>query len=81
MELFPVEVESHSGYKSDEYPKCFYWNLVKYDIQEIIDRWYQRENTPEWPVSDYFRIMSTSGEQFLLKHDLERDEWFLCRKS
>jgi len=78
MVLTPVKVESYSGYKADEYPKYFYWNSTRYEIQEITDRWYQSEPNPEWSVSDYFRIVAMDGTQYLLKHDLEKDEWFLC---
>ncbi len=77
MELTPINVESYSGYKTDEYPKCFYLNYTRYDIQEITDRWYQAESNPDWPVSDYFKIITIAGNQYLIKHDLERDEWFL----
>lgn len=61
IELIPINVECHSGYKADEYPKCFYWNNEKYDIQEIVDRWYQGERDPEWPVSNYFKVDTTRG--------------------
>ena len=37
----PIEVECHSGYKADEYPKCFYRDDEKFEIKEISDRWYQ----------------------------------------
>ena len=37
----PIEVECHSGYKADEYPKCFYLDDEKFEIKEISDRWYQ----------------------------------------
>ena len=78
MKLIQIKVESHSGYKADEYPKCFYLYDLKYEIQEISDRWYQGDNNPEWPLSDYFRVKTTEGEQYLIKHDLEKDKWYLC---
>ena len=31
-DFFPIKVESHSGYKADEYPRCFYWKEEKYTI-------------------------------------------------
>ena len=78
MELIPIEVECHSGYKADEYPKCFYRDDDKFDIQEITDRWYQGERDPEWPVSNYFKVNTVCGKQFIMKHDLENDQWYLC---
>ncbi|MGD0340922.1 MAG: hypothetical protein ABSA76_04335 [Bacteroidales bacterium] len=79
IELIPIEVECHSGYKADEYPKCFCWNNKKFEIQQITDRWYQGDNNPEWPVSNYFKVDITSGEKYIIKHNLESDRWYLCR--
>ena len=79
MQLIQIKVESHSGYKADEYPKCFYLDDVKYEIMEISDRWYQGGNNPEWPVSDYFKVKTSDGQQHLIKHNLEKDKWYLCK--
>ena len=76
--MISVKVECYSGYKADEYPKCFYWNDEKYEIQEVTDRWYQGDRDPEWPVANYFKVNTTDGEQYIIRHDLENDEWYLC---
>jgi hypothetical protein len=76
--LIPITVECHSGYKADEYPTCFYWNGHRYEILEITDRWYQGERDPAWPVSDYFKVHTGGEEHYIIKHDREKDEWFLC---
>jgi hypothetical protein len=52
MILIPIEVECHSGYKADEYPKCFSWNNERFEISQVTDRWYQGETNPEYPVSN-----------------------------
>jgi hypothetical protein len=77
MEFIPIKVESYSGYKADEYPKCFYRNNNRVEIVEITDQWYQGDRNPEWPVSDYFRVVTASGVQHIIKHDLKSDEWYL----
>jgi hypothetical protein len=77
--LIPIKVECHSGYKADEYPKCFYRNSDKFEIQEITDRWYQGDRNPEYPVSNYFKVDTTCGKQYIIKHDLESDQWYLCK--
>lgn len=78
MELIPIAVECHSGYRADEYPKCFYWNNERYDIQEITDRWYQGELDPESPVSDYFKVDTSRGGPFMIRHMIATDDWYLC---
>jgi len=40
-------------------------------------RWYQIESKPEWPRAHYFRVHAANAREYLLKHDLETDEWFL----
>lgn len=80
MKLIPISVECHAGYKADEYPKCFYLDDIRYEIVEVTDRWYQGDYNPEWPVSNYFKVADSAGGQFIIKHDLQADKWFLCQK-
>jgi hypothetical protein len=75
--LIPVKMECHSGYKADEYPKCFFHEGIKYEIREITDRWYQVDRDPEWSVSNYFKAETTCGKVFIIKHDLDKDLWYL----
>jgi hypothetical protein len=73
----PINVECHSGYKADEYPKCFFHNNKRFEIIHISDRWYQSDAIHEFPVSDYFKVETAGGEQFILKHEIEDDKWYL----
>jgi hypothetical protein len=52
----PIKVECYSGYRNDETPRSFIWNNRRYEIVEIIDRWYQTSREPAVPTSDYFKI-------------------------
>ena len=74
-----IKVECYSGFKADEYPKYFHWDNNKFEIYEITDRWYQVANNPEFPASNYFKVETTCGQQFIIKHELENDEWYLCQ--
>ncbi|MDP4224101.1 MAG: cytoplasmic protein [Bacteroidota bacterium] len=76
-DLIPVLVECHSGYKADEYPRCFYLGDVRYEITEITDRWFQSDRYPEWPESDYFKVKTKSGGQYIIKHELKSDLWYI----
>ena len=78
MKLIPIEVECHSSYKADKYPKYFSWNNERFEILQVTDRWYQGETNPEYPVSNYFKVETTSGV-YIIKHDLESDRWYLCK--
>ncbi len=77
MRLVAVQVECYAGSKADETPRRFRGDDRNVEIVEIVDRWYQVESKPEWPRADYFKVRGEDGREYLLKHDLESDEWFL----
>jgi hypothetical protein len=81
MNLIPIQVECHCGYKADEYPRFFTRDNERFEIQEITDRWYQGNHDPELPVSDYFKIVTTCGKQYIIKHEVKNDKWYLCEKN
>jgi hypothetical protein len=76
-DLIRIQVGAYSGYKADEYPLFFHWNDRKYEIKAISDRWYQGDLNPEVPAADYFKVMTVPGDQFILKHEIVSDEWYL----
>jgi hypothetical protein len=78
MNFIQIRVESHSGYKADEYPICFYWKNIKFEIKEIVDRWYQSYPTPDWPVADYFKVCTVGNLEYIIKHELRSDKWFVA---
>ena len=77
MRLTPIQVECYAGTKADETPRRFIWEGQALEVGEVLDRWYQVESKPEWPRADYFKVRSANDREYLLKHDLESDEWFL----
>ena len=80
MKLVPIRVECYAGAKADETPRRFTLEERTVEVGEVLDRWYQVESEPEWPRADYFKVLAADEREYLLKHDLEADEWFL-RKS
>jgi hypothetical protein len=77
MNLIPIKVECHSGYKSDEYPVRFTWRNIQFEISEIADRWYQSQPSPETPLANYFKVRTVGNLIFILKHELKSDLWFI----
>lgn len=77
--MIPVKVESLSGFKADEYPVSFYWLDVKFEISEISDRWYQASTNEQVPVANYFKVRTTGKQEFILKHEIQSDQWFIVR--
>ena len=77
MKLVPIRVECYAGAKADETPRRFTLEERTVEVGEVLDRWYQVESKPEWPRADYFKVLASDEREYLLKHDLEVDEWFL----
>jgi len=77
MKLIPIQVQCYAGTKADETPRRFAWEGRTIEVGEVLDRWYQVESKPEWPRADYFKVRALNDREYLLKHDLESDEWFL----
>ncbi len=77
MKLILITVECYAGAKADETPRRFVWEQKRVEVSEVLDRWYQVESRPEWPRADYFRVRGADGHEYLLKHDLECDGWYL----
>lgn len=80
MTLTPIHVECYAGAKADETPRRFFVNEQQVEILEVLDRWYQVESKAEWPRADYFKVRAVDRREYLLKHDLESDEWFLGQR-
>ena len=77
MILIPIKVECYAGAKADETPRRFVREGQLIEVGEVLDRWHQVESQPEWPRADYFKVRAADQREYLLKHDLESDEWYL----
>lgn len=80
MILKPIQAECYAGVKADETPRRFLLEGRFLEVLEVLDRWHQVESKPEWPRADYFKVRAEDRHDYLLKHDLECDEWFLGRQ-
>jgi hypothetical protein len=80
MWLVPIQVEGYAGYKAGETPRRFLWEEQWVAVVDVLDRWHQCKPLPEWPRADYFKVVAPDQSLYLIKHDLEADEWFLCKR-
>lgn len=76
-DLFLVKVECYSGYKADEYPKRFFLDDLQFEVEEVLDRWYQGDLNPEFPAADYFKVLTSDKKTYILKHETKSDRWYL----
>jgi len=66
----PIHVDAYSGYKANERPRRFTLDEVVYEIDAVLDHFYE-------PSATYFKVQSVEGKTYLLRYDEEADEWTL----
>jgi hypothetical protein len=77
MNLIPIIVNCYSPNNSDQSQHYFYLENTKFKINEISDRWYQRDASQGFASADYFKICTDGNMTYIIKHELESDQWFL----
>lgn len=70
-----VSVECYSGYKADERPQTFIFRGQRWEVEEIVDRWYEGGIEPGRPEVNYFKVRTTKGNVFLLSYVSLIDAW------
>ncbi len=68
-----IHVETYSGYKADERPSAFLYEGRRWEVAEIVDRWYEQGLDAGRPQASYFKVKTTEGAIFILR--CFSDEW------
>jgi hypothetical protein len=68
MEFERIEVFTRDEYKSAQEPLSFNWRGKDYLIEQILDRWYEGRLDPTRMPMLYFKVMTLSGELFILRY-------------
>ena len=77
MKPIPIQVQCHSEHKRDQSPQRFVCEGAEIEIEEVLDQWLSAGRDPKQCKADYFKVVGTNGHDYLLKHALDSDEWFL----
>ncbi len=75
MEFVPVRVEAYAGYRGEETPRRFFTGGAAFEIEAILDRWYQGGPDPATPVLDYFKVKTADGAIHLLRYERGQGRW------
>jgi hypothetical protein len=70
-----IDVECYSGYRANERPVAFTLQDRRWQVEEILDRWYEGGLHPSEPPLDYFKVRTTEGRIFLLRYNSLFDAW------
>jgi len=65
-----VQVQCYAGYQADESPRLLKLGETSIPIVEIEDRWYS-------PGATFFRVVTETGDRYLLCHLAPQDQWTL----
>lgn len=65
-----VRVETYSGYKADERPRRLHLADRILEVAAVEDRWYS-------PGETYFRVLTSDGDRYVLRHTEAQDIWTL----
>jgi hypothetical protein len=70
-----IKVECYSGYKANERPIAFIFQGARWEVQEIIDRWYEGGHESSRPKISYFKVRTTEGQAFIIRYQSLFDAW------
>jgi hypothetical protein len=65
-----VRVEFYSGHKAEERPVRILFEGRTLEITDVEDRWYS-------PGATYFRVLTESGDRYVLRRHDAQDVWSL----
>jgi hypothetical protein len=78
MQCETIAVESYSGYKANERPVAFTFQGRRWEVSEIVDRWYEGGLQAGGPQVNYFKVRTVEGNVFLLRYLSLFDVWSVC---
>ena len=77
MKFLEVKVQAYSGYRGAERPLEFVQAGRRYEVARVVDRWYEGGLDEKDQKLDYFKVITVSGEEFLLRYNALFDAWSL----
>lgn len=69
-----MDVCTLSGYRADERPVEFVRNARRYRVIQVLEQ--RRAQSVSGIVSEEFRVLTDSGDEFRLVHQLGSDTWW-----
>jgi hypothetical protein len=75
MDYEQIQVEFYSGYKAIVRPLVFEYQEQRWEVEEILDRWYEGGLDASKPEISYFKVRTSDGQVFLLRYLSLFDAW------
>jgi len=71
----PISVGCYEGAQAQQEPRWFRLGERHFDVEEIVDRWYQADRDPTAAAAAYFKVRTKDGGVHLLRLDHESLAW------
>ena len=65
-----IKVECYAGYKGSQYPLRFTLRDRVLEVVQVEDQWYS-------PSEQYFKVLASDGNFYILCHEEGNDNWSL----
>lgn len=73
MKFEPITVFTRNEYRDAQEPYRFEWRNQRFEIAQILDRWYEGYVDSRCMPLRYFKVKTSDGEQYILRfHELFR---------
>ncbi len=73
MRLEPIDVDCRDEYREAQEPSAFVWRGRRYEIETVLDRWYEGHLDSRRMPLRYFRVKTRDGGVFIIRyHELFR---------
>ncbi len=70
-----IPVQCYSGYKGSERPLAFTFQGRRWEVAEVVDRWYEGGLKAGQPQVNYFKVRTAEGKLFFLRYVALFDAW------
>lgn len=70
-----IKVDCYNGYRAGEKPVSFTFRDRRWEITEIVDRWYEGGVKAGRSNYNYFKVLTAEGEVFILRYNCRFDTW------
>jgi hypothetical protein len=77
VEFERITVFTRDAYRGAQEPLRFCWREQWFDVERVLDRWYEgRMDSTRLPLR-YFRVETSAGVQWILRYHEFFDAWSL----
>lgn len=81
MRLERITVVTRDHYQGAQDPIAFHWRNNRYEVEEIMDRWYEGYMDSTRVPLRYFRVKTTGGRIFTLRYHEFFTAWSLLIRA